>query len=264
VSRSLLVGLVTAVLGVAGCGGDSADEGADDTVASEPEAGWSYAGDTGPERWADLDPAYRECADGREQSPIDLAAAGDGELPRLAFDYRPAAGIEANENNHIEVLVEDAGALSTGGADYALHNYHFHMPSEHRIGKRSYPAEMHLVHSTADDELAVIGVFLEEGEENAALAASLAEVPREPGEEREVDSEVDPLDLIPDRGSGKVYRYEGSLTTPPCSEEVLWTVYQQPIEASSEQLTELATAYDDNARPLQPLNGRELIRGEVR
>ena len=257
-----------------GCGNDDGEETTDpDSFAgpsgselpdprSDPGEGWSYSGRTGPEHWAELRPIFGAC-DGDEQSPIDLSAEGGSRPIEIDFHYQPATGTEDNNGHGVEVVLEHAGGITTDGEDYALQNYHFHLPSEHRIEGRAFDAEMHVVHLTPNSGIAVIAAFVEVGEENEALADALSDVPLQAGEERPLEAELDPLDLLPGRGEATAYRYDGSLTVPPCTEGVLWTVYEEPIEISREQLANLAEAFDDDARPLQPLNGREIVRGPV-
>ena len=262
--RGLAIGVVVTTTALAGCGDDSGGGGGDESAGpSAGEAEWSYSGKTGPKFWDDLDPAFRECGEGRRQSPINLADPVEGGIGEFEPDYRTAPGTEENNGHAIEVALRNSGEIIDKGTPFALEQFHFHVPSEHAVDGERSPAEMHLVHANEDEELAVVGVRLEVGEENEVLAQALEDVPDDPGDEQELEGEIDPTDLLPDDGSGDVFRYDGSLTTPPCSEGVLWTVYEEPIKISQEQLDELASAFNDDARPLQPLNGRELIEGRA-
>jgi carbonic anhydrase len=257
--RGVAGALVAGVLALAGCGGDSdPGDGAAEDAGATPD--WSYSGEDGPANWASLDPSFRECGEGREQSPIDLTDPVDGEIGKFEPRSEPAPGTVSNTGHSIEVSLHDAGSVRKGDTEYDLDQFHFHVPSEHAIDGKRYPAEVHIVHATEDEEFAVLGVVLETGAENEALAQALEKVPLEAGEERELEGEIDATDLLPAGGSGTVFRYAGSLTTPPCTEGVVWTFFEEPIELSRQQLDQLARAYDDNARPLQPLNDRELTR----
>jgi carbonic anhydrase len=257
--------LVAAVAG--GCGDDE-DDGepageAGEPVVEEPIPEFAYEGAEGPSNWARLDPAWSPCGAGKEQSPIDLSGAEDGTVAPLDLAYRASSATAANTGHAIEVVLTDAGTVNAEGTAYELEQFHFHAPSEHRIAGRRFPAEMHLVHTSGERPPVVIGVLIEEGAENPTLEAVLADVPAEPAGERPLDAEVDPNQLLPGGGAGDVYRYRGSLTTPPCTEGVLWTVYERPLELSAEQIEALTTVYPNNARPLQPLGERRLTRGPL-
>ena len=242
--------LLAGVALLAGCGRDD-DEGStstaevDDIPQAAQAAGeahgsdWSYTGDTGPEFWADLNPEYKACSDSERQSPIDLTGATPGKVPAIERDYRASGGTEENNGYEVAVELDDGGQVETLDKKYKLVGYHFHAPSEHLIDGEAADAELHLVHATADERLAVLGVRLVEGAENEPLAETFEEIPQEAGDSLELSGEVDPEALLPGGGEGDVYRYEGSLTTPPCSEGVLWTVFAEPAEASREQLDAL-------------------------
>jgi carbonic anhydrase len=260
--RGVAGALLVVVLALAGCGEDS-DQGGGAAEPAGATPDWSYSGNDGPANWASLDPSFRECGEGREQSPIDLTDPVHGEIGKFEAGSEPAPGTVSNTGHSIEVSLRDAGSVRKGDTEYDLDQFHFHVPSEHTINGKRYPAEVHVVHATEDEEFAVLGVVLDTGAKNEALAEALEDVPLEAGEERELEGEIDATDVLPDGGSGPVFRYAGSLTTPPCTEGVVWTIFEEPIELSREQLDQLARAYDDNARPLQPMNDRELTLASV-
>jgi carbonic anhydrase len=217
------------------------------------KADWSYSRDTAPAKWGDLDPAYRTCSTGTRQSPVDLGAARPGEAKRLTFAYR-ATQMEVFDNGRsIEAENENAGggSIYLGGRWYRLVQFHFHAPSEHTIAGRRFPMELHLVHRSRDGRLAVVGVLIRLGKPNEELAGVLGHVPAR-GEETEV--ELDPNGLLPANRS--TYRYDGSLTTPPCTEDVSWIVMREPIELSRDQILAFTHRYFGVNRPVQPLNGR--------
>ncbi|WP_440959140.1 carbonic anhydrase [Oceanicaulis sp. LC35] len=218
---------------------------------------WSYDGEGGPEHWGMLSAEYASCSSGHEQSPIDLHAVSDHEdsVPELHWDDGDAS---VTDNGHtIKVDLEDAGSLHLGDREYELVQFHFHAGSEHTVDGHQYPLEVHFVHVSEDGHLAVVGVFFEEGEANPALDEIWAAIPHE-GEHHEVD-DVDPSAFLP--ADHSAWRYAGSLTTPPCSEGVAWTVMQTPISASAEQIAAFASHYDHNYRPVQPLHARRLAAG---
>jgi carbonic anhydrase len=225
-----------------------------------PSPEWSYEGATGPDHWSELKPEYALAKDGKRQSPIDIdvAAAVTAEQAPIEVSYDPAT-LEIFNNGHtIEDNYHDGGKITIDGHEYALAQFHFHSPSEHTINGAHFPMEMHLVHKDADGNLAVVGVMIAEGRTNEVFARVGHYAPTEPGRAEHVDGiEIDATELLPE--SLASYRYSGSLTTPPCSEDVRWLLLKTPIEASQEQITRFREIYFGNNRPTQPLHGRTVI-----
>lgn len=223
---------------------------------------WSYEGDEGPDNWGQLDEEWAICAEGSSQSPIDL----DSQLVAMDFDdfafTNPGTGVALYNNGHTIQYDVDAGSMAViDGVDYELLQFHFHARSEHTVDGDGYPMEVHLVHIDMDGNLAVLGAFIEEGGENATLAGARWDALPQ-GDLERLDDEAttfDPYELIP---GGPVWKYSGSLTTPPCSEGVSWNVFTTPITMSSAQIAAYTGLYDNNYRPVQPLNGRDLNLGE--
>lgn len=241
---------------LAGCGGDDSGE-----TAAPPDFG--YGGKTGPSNWGALDPSYRTCSEGRRQSPIDLTGARASSLPPLRFSYEPAE-VEVENNGHsLEVAFPQGSSIEIGDTEYQLDQFHFHSPSEHEVNGRSLPMEFHFVNRTAGDEVAVIGVLVTEGEAHPTIAKLAPALPSEEGDTLPAAEEVNALDLLPPGPeSAARWSYEGSFTTPPCTEGVSWNVFRDPIELSASQIASLREFYDGNNRPVQPLNGRELLAGD--
>jgi carbonic anhydrase len=239
-----------------GCGGDDSEE-----TAGPPDFG--YSGKSGPENWGTLDPSYRACSDGRRQSPIDLTGARASSLPPIRFSYEPAA-VEVENNGHsLEVVYPQGSSVEIGGTEYELDQFHFHSPSEHHVNGSPLPMEFHFVNRAGDDTVAVLGVLVAEGEANPTIAKLAPALPGEEGEALPTPGEINALDLLPpDPESAARWTYEGSFTTPPCTEGVSWNVFREPIELSASQIASLREFYDGNNRPVQPLNGRELLAGE--
>ena len=153
-----------------------------------------------------------------------------------------------------------AGGITIEGKRYKLAQFHFHAPSEHTLDGVAAPLELHLVHKSDDGNLAVLGILIKEGVENAALAPVFANIPAEKTEEPvEVEGSLDVMALLPENRI--TFRYNGSLTTPPCTEGVLWKVFVDGIEASKEQIAAYTAVYSDSARQVQPLNERDYIQG---
>ena len=231
---------------------------------------WNYT-DHGPAAWGTLSPEFVACIEGKNQSPIDFATAkpapsetsisyGAHEL-RIVHHRHQADVI--NTGHSIQVNYPGADTLVLGGVSYALAQYHFHTPSEHTVAGKHYPAEMHFVHMSADKKLAVVGVFIETGKHNRAFDPIWSNLPKKQGEEKHLPNvKVDVDALLP--LDHAMFRYDGSLTTPPCSEGVSWLVFATPVQLSESQLTKLRGILDGNSRPTQPLNGRNVGRVEIK
>lgn len=264
-----------AVLLVAACGetDDPAAETpaiADPPALAEPEAespeeiSWSYEGETGPANWAELEAAYATCGTGQRQSPVDLTAPADtappgAEAASVTYDYLPAAYEVVDTGHTIQADAESpAGGITVDGEDYELLQFHAHAPSEHAFDGERTDLEVHLVHQNAAGELAVVGVLVEEGESPSALAEAWADLPT--GEETAPLADFDAGTLLPEDRT--TYQYEGSLTTPPCTEGVQWLVLQETATAPAEVITDFEEAVGESARPLQPLGEREVVLGQ--
>ena len=225
--------------------------------AREEPPPWSYQGKRGVHAWGDLGPGYATCKLGKFQSPIDIreADAQKAVLPEIRFGYTPARGRVVNNGHTIQVNMAAAGGVTLPDGDYPLVQFHFHAPSEEKFDGKRHPMDVHLVHRNAKGTQAVVAVQFQEGRANAALQAVFDKMPVKPGEKRVLPM-LDASGLLP--ADRSYYRFQGSLTTPPCSEEVAWYVLKQPVEASRAQLSAFRKLYPMNARPVQPLNGRTI------
>lgn len=220
-------------------------------VASVP---WGYEGAGGPEFWGRLRPEYGRCDQGSRQSPIDLreGLAVDLEVPR--FDYGPVAFRVADSGRWLQITPY-GGSLTVLGKSYSLDRVRFVRPSEHTIEGRRFPLEAQLMHRTEEGALAVVSVLFESGVENAFVQAALNDLPLERlGSVMPPGRVIDPADLLP--SSRAYFTFMGSLSTPPCTEEVLWLVMKATPGVSPAQLDILQRLYAPNARPVQPANGR--------
>ena len=230
----------------------------DDGKTAPHPAHWTYGGEAGPEHWGELANANKPCTIGLQQSPIDLSGAVSATVPAPIPKWIPTHGGQVVNNGHtLQVNVNNAGGVRLEGKDYALKQFHFHHPSEHTIDGKVYPLEVHFVHAAADGDLAVVGVLFDEGAANPALDPIWSTAPVKEGEAA-MAAEIDTLKFMPPKVG--VYRYEGSLTTPPCSETVHWTVMATPVTASPGQLAAFASLFPWNARPVQPLNRRYILK----
>jgi carbonic anhydrase len=239
-------------------------------VAGDPV--WHYEGAEGPAAWGTLSPKFAACGEGTSQSPVDIADTVVGTEPlelktnllpgalRIAHHEHVADGI--NNGHTIQINYEGGDTLTIGNDAYTLVQYHFHHQSEHTVKGRHFPMEMHLVHKAQSGKLAVIGVFIEEGAHNAAFDPIWNNLPKQKGVETHYPSvNVDVDRLLPANRAS--YRYDGSLTTPPCSEGVRWIVMTTPIQLSADQIKAFTAIIHDNNRPTQPLNGRPVLTEAV-
>lgn len=198
------------------------------------------------------------CATGAQQSPIDISHAVDARQAAPQPHWKAVrGGWVVNTGETIRVDLNDAGDIEIDDVRYELKQFHFHHPSEHTIDGKSFPLELHLVHEGPDGRLAVVGVLIAEGAANAALDNLWATAPGRTGKAA-VAFEIDPGRLAP--AGSPAFRYEGSLTTPPCTETVAWTVLAEPQTASPAQIAAFAALFPDNHRPVQPLNRRFILK----
>ena len=265
-TRVLIVGCIALI--VSACSRDSAEPVA--VEPGEPEQShavhWGYEGHEGPEHWADLSEDFAACRDGTQQSPIDLTAAVPienvslerrlGEMV-LAADQRATVMDIINNGHTIQVTNNAPMSVDLDGTIYELVQYHFHAPSEHTINGNYFPLEIHFVHKSAEGELAVLGLLVDEGEHALMIDPVIAALPNGPGDDRhleDVQHDMSELRELPK----SYYRYHGSLTTPPCSEGVEWIVFSETRNISADQLAALESHLPNNNRPVQPLGERTL------
>lgn len=230
---------------------------------AETQHDWSYEGETGPSHWAELDPLNSACANGTEQSPINIQKAQVTEkLKRKNLDihYIPSAFSIVNNGHTVQGNIQEEGnSIVLNGKTYTLAQFHFHTPSEHLINGNSYDMELHLVHKSADGQLAVLGALIKEGKKNTVLEQTWNAIPKEKTTEGiNVPEPIDLIHILPK--NQHTYQYKGSLTTPPCSEGVQWVVFKQPIEMSREQINTFRQIFPDNHRPIQEIGERTIIK----
>jgi len=228
-------------------------------AAAQNAANWNYFGKTGPLGWGKLDPAYKACSSGREQSPIDIHNTHlNKDLKPIEFHY--LTGNESVENNGrtIVVHVNTGSYIVAGGTRYNLERYEFRTPSEETVKGKYADMSVQFLHKSADGQQAIVSVRLAENQDapNALLATLFAQLPRKAGDTVKITEMVNPGGLLPvDR---TYWTYTGSLTTPPCTEGVRWFVFQQPLTLSRTQLRTYTSLFRMNTRPLQDANGRQI------
>ena len=224
--------------------------------ASE-HAHWGYSGEGAPENWASLSGDNFSCT-GKNQSPINLTGFIESELAPLVFNYQ-AGGNEIVNNGHtVQVNYQKGSGINVDGKQFNLLQFHFHAPSENNINGESYPLEAHLVHADKDGNLAVVAVMFKEGAENKGLATAWKQIPMHEGDKNTFAQSIDANDILPTNKA--YYRFNGSLTTPPCSEGVRWFVMKEVVTASKAQIEAFkATMHGVNNRPLQAVNSRVIL-----
>jgi len=226
------------------------------SAAKAEGAHWSYEGNSKPENWAKLDAKFKVCAVGTEQSPVNLSGAVTAQPDNLALKWSSEPFQVINNGHTIQANTGGTNTLDLDGKSYSLKQFHFHAPSEHALDNKRSAMEVHFVHAAADGGLTVVGVFMKVGKANAAFRDVMANAPAKEGESK-TKTTIDPNVMLPEKRGH--FRYEGSLTTPPCSEIVNWVVMENPIEVAEADVAAFVKLFPNNARPLQALNRRFLL-----
>lgn len=218
---------------------------------------WSYTGKTGTDFWGELDPEFQACDLGKAQSPIDLKSSVASDLGRLELDYRDTPLAITNNSRTIRVDYQPGSSLTLDGRRYELLQFHFHQPSEHLRSGQAFDMEAHFVHKNQDTgDLLVLAVLMQQGAVNQAINTIWQKLPLKSDRQSTISNLViNALQLLPEN-INRYYRYQGSLTTPPCLETVTWLILKQPIEVSRSQIAHFSAIIGSNARPVQALNQR--------
>ncbi len=224
-------------------------------------AHWSYEGETGPEHWGDINSDFALCTNGKEQSPINIETSQvieDKKIADLGINYK-LTGFSLSNNGH--TIQGNPSTLDNSfvidNKEYKLAQFHFHTPSEHQFNGQNFDMELHFVHKDVNNQFAVLGLMIKEGASNPYLEKAWNVIPtEETTEDVKLTEPIDLMSLLPkDKDS---FQYNGSLTTPPCSEAVKWVVLEDPIEMSREQIDKFRKIFPDNHRPVQSLNKRKV------
>jgi len=242
---------------------------------------WTYSGHQGPDNWASLTADNFACT-GKNQSPINLTGFIESELKPIKFSYQ-SGGHEIINNGHtIQLNYEQGSRIKLDNKAFNLLQVHFHAPSENHINGQSYPLEAHFVHASEQGELAVVAVMYQQGTPKTVLEVHTDEfrdkvvvavmspqdkmleslwdvMPTSAGAKHQLKDRVNITKLLPKHR--EYYRFNGSLTTPPCSEGVRWLVMKEVVTIAKEQINAFEAAlHEPNNRPLQPLNARPVLQ----
>ena len=234
---------------------------------------WGYEGNVGPANWGSLDPVYATCGDGTHQSPINIATSDVQEGIKFNLNYKPIPSFHIAHNEHMEeiidnghtiqVTVDEGSSITVDGKTFDLVQFHFHTPSEHTINGQHYPMEMHMVHQSIDKSLAVVSVMFVEGNTpNENFNKIIAHIPDSKGDAKHVENtDLDIQTTLP--SDIYAYHYMGSLTTPPCSENVEWLVLKDQVTLTADQIGAFSSKIAENNRPTQPLNDRVVTMDDI-
>jgi len=218
---------------------------------------WNYQGELGPKNWGSLSEDFSACKLGKEQSPINIGKTIKGENGHIDFNYGMTSLNLQNTGNTIQVNYDEGSNIIIDNQTYDLKQFNFHSSSENTINGKSYPLEMQLIHINKKGKIAVIAIMFKEGQENKSLNKIWDYLPSKKGEfDKSKSHRINIASLIPMKTS--YYKWSGSLTTPPCSENVSWHLLKAPINISKRQIHKITTIMGSNNRPIQDLNGRSV------
>lgn len=206
----------------------------------------------------------KTCGRGKFQSPINIDAAQINEKQKgnLKITYNKVHFTVENNGYTIKANAKSKkNELIIDGDRYKFVELHFHTPSEHQLNGQYTDMEAHLVHQNKNGDLAIIGLMIQNGRENEILDSIWSAFPYEENGVVTTVQNVELSKILPEMKS--VYHYEGSLTTPPCTEGVKWFIFEQPIELSNQQIEMFVNIFQQNNRPLQQLNDREILLMEI-
>lgn len=244
---------------IAGCSSGSSQSAKPDAhknaEEAAPAAHWSYKGAEGPDNWGSINKEFATCKEGRAQSPIDLGQATLMDAGKdITIDYKPSIVELVNNGHTVQANVSAGNGITIDGTRYALQQFHFHLPSEHTINGKSAAMELHFVNKTAQGHVAVLSALMDAKSENSVFGPLWQSLPSKQGATVKVHKTIELNSLLPaDRAR---FQYAGSLTTPPCTEDVKWIVFKDPVAVTADQVAQYRTLYSGTNRPRQPLNGR--------
>lgn len=237
--------------------GHAAPEAHASAGGGHAEPHWEHQGENGPQNWAKLKPEFGTCATGQRQSPVHILETDTvpGKAEALRFDYQPSGGSVVNNGHTVQVDLQGDNTLYVRGSAYKLIQFHFHHPAEERVNYKGFSMVAHLVHQNAEGQLAVVAVLIDPGAENPLIDQIWTRMPLDVKDRVGLPAGlIDMNQILPT--DQRYYQFIGSLTTPPCTEGVLWMVLKEPVKISKAQHRLFSQLYPNNARPLQAVNGR--------
>ena len=227
-------------------------------VMAKSSVHWGYEGDIAAHNWSRLSSDYELCGKGKNQSPINITGAVKTELEPLSFNYTSALSDIINNGHTVQVNIKKGSNVLIEQNSFELKQFHFHSPSENKINGKSFPLEGHFVHADKNGKLLVVAVMFKKGIKNKAITQLWKSMPEKSGDKNVLDLKISAKDLLPDNKA--YYRFNGSLTTPPCTEGVRWLVLKKPVTISEEQVAVFKNSLQhSNNRPLQELNARIIL-----
>lgn len=223
---------------------------------------WGYEGGEGPEHWGEIEHEHEQhlmCREGKHQSPIDINHVLGFKLADLGCNFTPTPIQILNNGHTIHLSYSPGSYIDWGNEKYELIQFHFHSPSEHQVNGKHYDMEVHLVHKTQDHQYVVVAIFMDKGKHNPHIQKIWDRIPTEQNKEVIYKDDLFNVgDLLPK--TKEYFHYSGSLTTPPCSENVSWFILEQPIEVSSDQILFFQKFIEHNARPTQKMHHRIVVK----
>lgn len=220
---------------------------------------WSYKSDTGPKHWAELKEEFKTCGTGVNQSPVDIKPTIKAKLGKIRNIRKYPATHILNNGHAIQANFGFGNMMVLDSAPYQLKSVSFHTPSEHTINGEAYPIEAQFLHADSKGVTTMISVMFKEGKANPALSKLWLQLSKRKSKKgKKLNTRVLAKDLMPTKPA--YYRYNGSLTTPPCTEGIKWLVFKTTLSASTAQIEKLEKVLKQpNNRPVQPLNGRVVL-----
>lgn len=224
----------------------------------QPTHEWSYEGTTGPETWGKIKPEWKTCLTGKEQSPIEIAKGSKESRRIISLSYEENKATLVSDGELLQVILGRGSQAIINGKAYELTRLEFHSPSEHEISGVSYPMEIQFVHKDSKGRMAIISAFVEKGPTHNEIGKILSHFPPKPGAPKSLKSPLQLGSILPREATALSYQYKGSLTTPPCSEGILWSVLKTPLRMGESQIAAFRAQFAGSNRPVQPLGKRHI------
>ncbi len=228
------------------------------TTFANESTHWGYEKGNGPAHWSDINPDYSLCQSGKNQSPVNISGFIKAPHSKLNTQYLSKVNEIVNNGHTIQVNMKAGSKIKIDNDDFELKQFHFHSPSENTINGKSFPLEGHFVHADSSGNLVVLAVMFEDGDKNSIIEKLWDHMPVNMGDHENLNTDITASNLMPDNMD--YYRFNGSLTTPPCSEGVRWYVLKNSIKVSEQQVEKFhSTIHHANNRPVQSINARLII-----